>query len=1220
MRAIGVARTGAAFLLALLAGAVPSVADTNVSGTISTNTTWTLAGSPYIVTGFVTVAGASTPTLTVDAGVVVKFNSGQWLAIGNGASSPGRLVVNGTSSQPVKFTSNQATPTAGYYRGLGISVNGTSTQLSYLTIEAAGQNAWGTNSAVWILNSTTNTWDHVTFQTNAGNATAFQGGTTTITDSTITGTTTTGGEGNALDLFSGSSLTISNSGLTSNGGAAVSLRTGASLNGMTGMTVTGNGLNAVRYRSNTITANETWKSFGLAYHPDSYVAISAASVPTLTLEAGVVVKFPSLGTLSAGANGQPGRLVVSGTSAQPVKLTSTQATPTAGFWRGLGISVNGSSSQVSYLTVEAAGQNAYGMTSAAWIMNTTTNTWDHVTFQTNTGRGVSFEGGTTIVTDSTITGTAAGAGEGNAIDLFSGATVTISSSSLTNNAGAAVSLRSGAILNGMTGMTVTGNGYNLIRYRTQTIAANETWKNLGLAYQPDTFVAVAAASVPTLTIEAGVVVKFPSTTWLAGGNTLPGRLVVSGTAAQPVKFTSTQATPTAGAWRGLGLSVVGSSSQISYLTIEAAGQNAFGTNSAIWVVDPGAHLLDHVTFQTNAGADVAVSGGTPTFDRVTFASPVTSVKVSGPGDPLFVNCTFAGGTTAIDNQRTDKTPVRAPLNYWSAANGPNYGSGTGSGRTITGPALFEPWLSSSPNEAYLMTSATQAARRFNPSGGPYGSLSMGAAASGSWTFVVSDGSGPVRTQAATGATAAFTWDGKNDAGVLQPDGSYTFTIDATGPGSAVAATGKGKLIVDSTLSLAITAPAASELISNIYRNGATDYTVTGSVGMANLSSWRLDYGAGNPATSFTSISTGTSTVTNGTLGTWATAIVTNGLQTVRLLALDTQGTVLWKDVAVTVGNFFFSLPSVYQLNPTASQTVTYTSTVPFTLTETVVLKNAAGQTVRTLFNGSRSAGTFQDVWNGKSDASAFLPDGPYFSVATATAGASSLTVDLTNQFIGNFYDWRYPTFSAFDPYKNQPLTFSYTFGSPGRVSVAFMPPSASHELPNCQPYQPTSANYCPVYEEYTPSTSQTIRWAGVDHTGKFRSDLGQAAVAWSQEKFSKNAAVAYGTRPTLGTVTVTPALYGPLSGNQTVGVPLSSFQAQTMTLSVAFLNQQSLSTLRTITQNASVTTSTTTFNVVWDGRADNGARVAPGDYTITVTVTDPIGNVVKGQVLTTLLY
>ena len=84
---------------------VNTFSQTNVSGFISSNTTWTLSGSPYIITGNTILDSGI--MLTINPGVMVKFDNTRSLQIN------GILRAIGNSLNTIIFTSNKVTPAPG---------------------------------------------------------------------------------------------------------------------------------------------------------------------------------------------------------------------------------------------------------------------------------------------------------------------------------------------------------------------------------------------------------------------------------------------------------------------------------------------------------------------------------------------------------------------------------------------------------------------------------------------------------------------------------------------------------------------------------------------------------------------------------------------------------------------------------------------------------------------------------------------------------------------------------------------------------------------------------------------------------------------------------------------------------------------------------------------------------------------------------------------------
>ncbi len=89
-----------------------AIGQTNVSGGINEDTNWTLANSPYIITGNTVVFGNN--TLTIEPGVIVKFDDNVQLRI------QGSLIAIGNINNNIIFTSNNSEPQRGSWHEINL--------------------------------------------------------------------------------------------------------------------------------------------------------------------------------------------------------------------------------------------------------------------------------------------------------------------------------------------------------------------------------------------------------------------------------------------------------------------------------------------------------------------------------------------------------------------------------------------------------------------------------------------------------------------------------------------------------------------------------------------------------------------------------------------------------------------------------------------------------------------------------------------------------------------------------------------------------------------------------------------------------------------------------------------------------------------------------------------------------------------------------------------
>lgn len=292
----------------------PASANTIINTHITTDTTWSLAGSPYEVQFDTQVFPGA--TLIVEPGVEVRFAQQAMLDV------RGKILATGTISNPILFTGSTQTP--GWWDGIHISgatgAPNVGSVLEYVTIEYGGY-IYGN---LYFFSAEAKV-DHAILRHSLRDG--------------LYGLASTG--------VDASNITFNN-----NGEYAVYIYEASGQSHFSNLTATDNGANAIALRTGIVRGERRFENAGLPYHIIEYFGVYPGGV--LTIEPGVEVAFNTNVVMD-----MRGILYAVGTAADPIVLTGMQKV--RGAWTGLfiqglaGAPNNGSI--LDHVTLEYGGNN-----------------------------------------------------------------------------------------------------------------------------------------------------------------------------------------------------------------------------------------------------------------------------------------------------------------------------------------------------------------------------------------------------------------------------------------------------------------------------------------------------------------------------------------------------------------------------------------------------------------------------------------------------------------------------------------------------------------------------------------------------------------------------------------------------------------------------------------------------------------------------------------------
>ncbi len=949
----------------------PSFADTIVpGGNISSNITWTSAGSPYIVQGSITV---SSGTLTIEPGVVVKAEPNANVEI---RTSGGKLFAEGTLEEPILFTSNSANPSPGEWKGI-----------------------------------------------------FFDGG--TATDSSLKHCTIAYAQ-NGIRISQNVFMFVQNTTFQNNSSVAVSAPTlKETRNFGSGNTYIGNGRDAIEWTATltaTVDQDMTLASQGVPYIANGSINVARfVGLSTMTVQPGVEIRFKPNQNLKfeVGGGGWQGRVLFQGSQAQPIRLTVDSQNPTPGSWQGIRFDTGAQPGFIlDYVIFEYAGAPAVSVPQDLGFYTISHSTIRHSSgigvslrgngalqnniIENNGGQGIEILSGSPSILSNTVQQNAS---TGLLMQSNAG-TPLIDDNHFLNNGSRAANIYSLRQIRNMTQNNTFSGITNPICQCIEFMNTAPTLINYDTTLYDFTYPYVFNGSIQvyrevpphsTLTIQPGTELKFkPGQNLILGigyrPNQYVGALVALGDDQNPIRFSSAAAVPAPGDWQGLKLEGFMIPDQMSNVIVEHAG------NAGITVWDT--HLeINNSTIQNNSG---------------------DGMQIVGSGQLDVKNTSFLSNGLKAINHTGSSGAVLAPLNWFGSSNEPS--------AQVSGSVQYEPWLISAPTTPFQWTAANLSSKQFNPdeSSATF-QFSHPEAANWMLEILNSDLSQVLKTIKGQGPNPSIIeWNGNDDSKEFLPDGMYKYRFSGSSQiTSQQAAPALGNIQLNNALPAAeIILPTASQIIpghtivqiqGTAQGKGFTNYTVE-----------RFDTFQQNNfvqiAASTSPVSDGV--LANWDTGNLANPI----FKTLRLSVNNNASHTAFVEIPVTIFNIFNIASSQGFISPNGDglfESTTISANSTLTADWLLQIKNSVNQVVRTVNAANESFFSFE--WNGKDDSNVLLPDGVYTYHFTITEPDSGVNVPAQQGPSVIVIDTTVPQLAISDPQIDQ-VVFGLSFPVIGTVS------------------------------------------------------------------------------------------------------------------------------------------------------------------------------------------